>query len=84
LKITVQVLEEMNIPFGVVVNRAGIGDKNVYGYCEEKNIPVLLEIPFQRRIAELYSRGVPFAMEMPEWRDKFRLLFDDIKRRVCR
>ena len=84
LKITVQVLEEMNIPFGVVVNRAGIGDKKVYGYCEEKNIPVLLEIPFQRRIAELYSRGVPFAMEMPEWRDKFRLLFDGVKRRVCR
>jgi MinD superfamily P-loop ATPase len=78
------VLEEMNIPFGVVVNRAGIGDENVYGYCEEKKIPVLLEIPFRRRIAELYSRGVPFAMEMSEWRDKFRLLFDDVKRRVCR
>jgi MinD superfamily P-loop ATPase len=84
LKITVQVLEDMEIPFGVVVNRAGVGDRKVYEYCEEKNIPVLLEIPFRRRIAELYSRGVPFALEMPEWTEKFRLLFDGIKRRVCR
>jgi MinD superfamily P-loop ATPase len=84
LKITVQVLEDMEIPFGVVVNRAGVGDRKVYEYCEEKNIPILLENPYQRRIAELYSRGVPFALEMPEWRDKFRLLFDGIKRRVCR
>jgi MinD superfamily P-loop ATPase len=84
LKITVQVLEDMEIPFGVVVNRAGVGDRKVYEYCEEKNIPILLENPYQRRIAELYSRGVPFALEMPEWRDKFRLLFDGIRRRVCR
>jgi MinD superfamily P-loop ATPase len=84
LKITVQVLEDMEIPFGVVVNRAGVGDRKVYEYCEEKNIPVLLEIPFRRRIAELYSRGVPFALEMPEWTEKFHLLFDGIKRRVCR
>jgi MinD superfamily P-loop ATPase len=84
LKIAVQVLEDMEISFGVVVNRAGIGDKKVYEYCEEKNVPILLEIPYQRRIAELYSRGVPFALEMPEWREKFRKLFDRIKGCVCR
>ena len=84
LKIAVQVLEDMKIAFGVVVNRAGIGDKKVYEYCEEKNIPILLEIPYQRRIAELYSRGVPFTLEMPEWREKFRKLFEGIKERVYR
>lgn len=82
LKIMVQVLEEVGIPYGVVVNRAGIGDRKLYKYCEENEIPVLLEIPFQRRIAELYSRGVPFTLEMPEWRDKFQTLFDEIKDRV--
>ena len=82
LKITVQVLEDMGIPFGVVINRAGIGDKNVYGYCGEKGIPILLEIPFQRRIAELYSRGIPFSLEMPEWKEKFQTLFDEIRKLV--
>ena len=81
LKITVQVLEEIKIPFGIVINRAGIGDKKVYDYCEEKEVPILLEIPFERRIAELYSRGIPFTLEMPEWKERFRELLNEIRRR---
>src|SRR5690606_31084709 len=75
LKITVQVLRKLGVPFGVVVNRSGIGDKKVYQYCEEENIPILLEIPYKRKIAELYSKGVPFSLEMPEWKEKFQTLF---------
>jgi MinD superfamily P-loop ATPase len=78
----VQVLRKMNIPCAVVVNRAGIGDKKVYQYCKEENIPILLEIPYQRKIAELYSKGVPFSLEMPEWKEKFQTLFSEIKRLV--
>lgn len=80
LKIIVQVLEDMSIPFSVVINRAGIGDRKVYDYCREKNIPILLEIPYDRRIAELYSRGIPFSLEMTEYREKFRDLFNDVRR----
>jgi MinD superfamily P-loop ATPase len=78
LKIIVQVLENMKIPLGVIVNRAGIGDRKIYEYCKEKNIPILLEIPYQRRIAELYSRGIPFSLEMPEWKTRFQSLFSSI------
>jgi len=80
LKIAVQVLEEMKIPFGVIVNRANIGDKKVYEYCNEKKIPILLEIPFDRKIAELYSNGIPFSLEMPEWKEKFQNLFSEVRR----
>jgi MinD superfamily P-loop ATPase len=82
LKIMVQVLEGLNIPFGVIINCAGIGDKKIYDFCEEKDAPILLEIPFQRKIAELYSRGIPFVLEMPEWKKKFQLLIEDIKGRI--
>jgi MinD superfamily P-loop ATPase len=82
LKITVQVLRDMEIPFGVVISRAGIGDKRVYEYCRQENIPILLEIPYKRKIAELYSRGIPFSLEMPEWKEKFRALFDDVRKLV--
>ena len=82
LKIMVQVLEEIKIPFGVVINRVGIGDRKVYEYCEKKGVPILLEIPFQRRVAELYSRGIPFVAKMPEWKKRFQLLLDDIKERL--
>ena len=41
-----------------------------------------MEIPFDRHIAELYSRGVPFVQEMPEWRQRFKDLFDHIERLI--
>lgn len=82
LRIMVDVVKILGIPMGVVVNKAGIGDREVYEYCEEEDIPILLEIPFERRIAELYSRGVPFVEEMPEWREQFLSLFERIKERV--
>jgi MinD superfamily P-loop ATPase len=80
LKITVEVLRKMHVPFGVVVNRAGIGDREVYGYCSQENIPVLLEIPYDRKIAELYSKGIPFSSEMPHWKSSFQNLFNEIRR----
>ena len=80
LKITVQVLKDMGIPYGVVVNRAGLGDKEVYEYCKENGIPILLEIPYLRGIAELYSRGAPFSLTMPEWKGRFQILFDEVRK----
>ena len=80
LKIAVQVLRRMPIPFGVVVNRAGVGDQGVYEYCKEENIRILMQIPYRRKIAELYSRGVPFSMEIPEWKAKFRALHGEVGR----
>ena len=84
LKITVQVLKELSIHFGVIINRAGIGDKTVQEYCKENSIPILLEIPFQRKIAELYSKGVPFSLEMPKWKEKFQQLFDEAREIACK
>jgi MinD superfamily P-loop ATPase len=82
LKIAVQVLRNMVVPFGVVVNRAGLGDRKVYDYCREERIRVLMEIPYQRKIAELYSQGIPFSIEMPEWTGRFHALYDEIKAAV--
>ncbi|MEA2089322.1 MAG: ATP-binding protein [Thermoproteota archaeon] len=82
LKMTVEVLRKIEVPFGVIVNRAGIGDRKVYEYCKKEKITILLEIPFDRKIAELYSRGVPFVLEMPVWKERFQSLFHEIKERV--
>jgi len=79
LRLMADMLREIKIPFGVLVNRAGIGDTRVYEYCRNEDIPILLEIPYDRRIAELYSRGIPFALEMKEWKPRFQELFQNIK-----
>lgn len=82
LAMAVDVVRQLGIPHGVVVNRAGIGDNSVQEYCKEKEIPILMEIPFDREIAELYSRGVPFVERMPEWRERFLDLLEAIKRLI--
>jgi len=79
LKLAVEVLRKMEIPFGVIINRDGIGDQKVQEYCREGGISILLTIPMDRRIAELYSRGVPFILEMPGWKKKFLDVFEHIK-----
>ncbi|MCX6674521.1 MAG: ATP-binding protein [Methanothrix sp.] len=71
LNIALKVLEKMNIPHGVLVNKSGMGDRRVYEYLEKRNIPLLMEIPLDRKIAELYSRGEIFAEKMPQWKAQF-------------
>jgi MinD superfamily P-loop ATPase len=80
LSMAVDVVKELDIPFGVIINRAGIGNEGVTEFCKENDIPILMEIPFNRHVAELYSRGVPFVQEMPEWRQQFNVLFNHIVR----
>lgn len=79
LRIAVEVLEKLGIPYGIVINRDGIGNEKVGEYCKENNIPILMKIPYERKIAELYSRGVPFTLEMPEWKERFRKLYEAIR-----
>ena len=47
----------MNKQYGVIINRAGIGNNTVYEYLKQENIPLLMEIPFDKKIALHYSKG---------------------------
>jgi MinD superfamily P-loop ATPase len=80
LKISVQVLKNIGIPMGIIINRAGIGDKKIYEYIKKEDLPLLLEIPFDKKIAEMYSRGIPFVSQMPEWKNRFLEIHDFIKK----
>jgi MinD superfamily P-loop ATPase len=57
LKLAVEMVRALGVPFGVAVNRVGTGDHAVFGYCASERIPVLLKIPNDRKIARAYSRG---------------------------
>jgi len=74
LRLAVAMVRELGIPFGVVVNRVGIGDERVHAFCREENIPILLEIPDDRRIAEAYSKGRLIVEALPEYRGLFESL----------
>ena len=79
LRLAVDVVRAIKVPFGVIINRYGLGDSRVEEYCKAEGIPVLLKIPNDRKIAELYSKGIPFVREMPEWNERFLGVFEAIK-----
>lgn len=83
LRLTVEVArDEMGLPVGVVINRDGIGDEKVEEYCQSEGIPILMRIPFDRRIAEVYSEGGLVIEALPEYRERFRELYRGIREEV--
>jgi len=58
-------------PMAAVINRAGLGERSIYDYCRSADIPILAEIPFDRRIAEAYSHGRIVAAALPELNSLF-------------
>ena len=78
LRLAVEAVRVLGIPCGLVINRSDIGDRQVFAYAETEGLPILLTIPFDRRIAELYSRGKTMVEEIPKWRGRFIELYRDI------
>jgi len=79
LKLAVGAVNILKIPCGLVINRSDIGDENVKKYATKESLPVLMEIPFDRRIAETYSRGEALVKVMSEWKEKFLELYHRIE-----
>lgn len=79
LKLAVGAARIINIPCGLVINRSDAGDRKVSEYAVTENLPVLMEIPFDRRIAEAYARGDLLVDVIPEWKAKFLGLYEMIK-----
>ncbi|MCK4794465.1 MAG: (4Fe-4S)-binding protein, partial [Desulfobacteraceae bacterium] len=79
LKLAVGAVQILGIPCGLVINSSDIGDDRVRVYAEQENIPILMEIPFDRKIAEAYSRGELLVEVMPEWKERFAALYQRIE-----
>jgi MinD superfamily P-loop ATPase len=78
LKLAVEMLRALGLPFGVAVNRAGLGDNAVFDYCAEERIPVLLEIPNDLEIARAYSRGELAVTALPRLKPLFVNLYEKL------
>jgi MinD superfamily P-loop ATPase len=83
LKLAVEAVKLLQIPCGLVINRSDMGDRQVKDYAAKENIKILLEIPFDRQIAETYSKGRLIVEEMPEWRNDFLRLYEKIEKMVA-
>ncbi len=78
LKLCAEVIKILSIPFGVIINRAGSGYKEVYEWCRKEGIDVLLEIPFDRGVAEAYAAGIPLIQARPDLQGHFSNILKNI------
>jgi MinD superfamily P-loop ATPase len=57
LRLAVETMQRLGKQIGVVINRSDIGNNDVEKYCKQEQIPILAKIPYDRQVAENYSKG---------------------------
>jgi len=82
LKLAVEMVRALKLPFGVVINRADIGDGETKAYCARQRIEVLAEVPDDRQVAEAYSRGEMACDVIPKYRELYSDLLNSMAKRV--
>ena len=73
-----QAVESLGVPAGVVLNRAGSPYPELYDFLRQKGLPLLLEIPFSRKVAEGYAQGKGLLESMPELEAEFKKILAEV------
>jgi len=83
LKIAVETVKKLDKPFGIIINRFGVGNNDVIDYCEKNKIDIIAKIPNSRKVAEQYSRGeliYKIDSEIEAEFEKIKVYIDKIKK----
>jgi MinD superfamily P-loop ATPase len=84
LKLAVDMICQLGLPHGVVINRADSGDTRVREFCLRAQIFVIAELPDDRRLAEAYSCGRMAVRVLPDWSDRMMRLWNQVERTELR
>jgi MinD superfamily P-loop ATPase len=76
VSLAVETMRKLDKPFGIVINRFGIGNDDIIKYCEEEHIPIIAKIPNNRKIAEYYSSGKLIYNEISEVKVAFEQILN--------
>lgn len=83
LKLAVATLQSFSTAlFGVIINRCNIGDERVVDYCNQESIPILLQIPESRKIAEAYAQGISLLQTLPEYKPVLKTLLLSLRQKT--
>jgi MinD superfamily P-loop ATPase len=80
LRLAVDMVRALALPFVVAVNRSDVGDDRVRRYCEDEGMTVIAELPDDRRIAEAYSHGRLAVATVPGMRETYLEILTAISR----
>jgi len=79
LKLAAAVMKELALPFGVILNKSGIGFDKVNRWCEENAVPLHMEIPFDKNLASAYARGIPVIDAVDGLKERFENLLKELE-----
>ncbi len=57
LKLLIEVIRDIKLPFGVVINKSGTGNNDMEKYLKQEKIDIIAKIEFNREIATHYSNA---------------------------
>jgi MinD superfamily P-loop ATPase len=83
LDLMFQVVSQMGIPAGIVVNKDDGSGLDIEAYAWDNDIPILLRIPLERDIAVNYSKGVPLTQMDRRWEAELRDLYSRVRLMLC-
>ncbi len=82
LELAVEVVRELGVPAGVVVNRDGPAYARLDAFCQDHELPILLRIPFARSIAEAIACGKTLLDAEPSWGPRLRRVVERVRDQV--
>jgi len=72
LKMVVTMLRDINIPFGVVINKAFTGSKEIYDYLVCESIELIEEIKFDKEFARISGSGELISKKSVYFKEKIQ------------
>lgn len=82
MKVVLVMLENMGIPYGVVINKSSLGNKEVEKFLLKNRIKILGAIPFDKEIAKLYAEGVIFSKTLTKYKAIFEGIFNNVMEEI--
>lgn len=78
MKMVVEMLENMQIPKAVFINKSGSDESELLEFCRSKHIKIIGRLPFTKKYGERYAEGDILGDIFPEVKEIFKQLWKDI------
>lgn len=82
LRIAAELVRDMKMPAGVIINKSGERDEMIDDFCSDQSLPILLRVPYSRKIAEQYARGILPVQENEEMAMQLTEVYHKIREKV--
>ncbi len=82
LKLSVEVLKQINKPIYAIINKHGMGNDDVEKFLNSENIEIVAKIPFDIEIAKTYSEGKILSQENSKYANLFEQVLNNLKMKI--